>query len=103
MRGHFRYIGAGELAADDDLVRPCPVEVATDLVELAEEVADVLLGRVENGRERSGKHLNHSCSFFFAGNGNGNGTGGRENESDITGYRERNISVGNMWITIGKR
>ena len=37
-------VGAGELAADDDLVRPCPVEVATDLVELAEEVADVLLG-----------------------------------------------------------
>ena len=37
-------VGAGELAADDDLVRPCPVEVATDLVELAEEVVDVLLG-----------------------------------------------------------
>ena len=37
-------VGAGELAADDDLVRPCPVEVATGLVELAEEVADVLLG-----------------------------------------------------------
>ena len=42
------------MAADDDLVRPCPVEVATNLVELAEEVADVLLGRVENGRELSG-------------------------------------------------
>ena len=37
-------VGAGELAVDDYLVRPCPVEVATDLVELAEEVADVLLG-----------------------------------------------------------
>ena len=37
-------VGAGELVADDDLVRPCPVEVATDLIELAEEVADVLLG-----------------------------------------------------------
>ena len=37
-------VGAGELAADDDLVRPCPVEVSTGLVELAEEVADVLLG-----------------------------------------------------------
>ena len=37
-------VGAGELAADDDMVRLCPVEVATGLVELAEEVADVLLG-----------------------------------------------------------
>ena len=37
-------VGTGELAANDDLVRPCPVEVATDLVELAEEVVDVLLG-----------------------------------------------------------
>ena len=36
-------IGTGELAANDDLVRPCPVEVATGLVELAEEAADVLL------------------------------------------------------------
>ena len=25
-------VGTGELAADDGLVRPCPVEVATDLV-----------------------------------------------------------------------
>ena len=37
-------VGAGELAVDDDLVRPCPVEVAVGLVELAEEVADVILG-----------------------------------------------------------
>ena len=37
-------VGAGELATDDNLVRPCPVEVATGLVELAEEAADVLLG-----------------------------------------------------------
>ena len=37
-------VGAGELAADDDLVRPCLVEVAAGLVELAEEVADVVLG-----------------------------------------------------------
>ena len=37
-------VGTGELAADDDLVRPCLVEVAIDLVELAEEVVDVLLG-----------------------------------------------------------
>ena len=25
-------VGTGELAADDDLVRPCSVEVATDLI-----------------------------------------------------------------------
>jgi len=37
-------VGADELAADDYLVRPCLIEVATGLVELAEEVADVLLG-----------------------------------------------------------
>ena len=37
-------VGAGELVADDDLVRPCPVEVTAGLVELAEEVADVVLG-----------------------------------------------------------
>ena len=37
-------VSVGELATDDDLVRPCPVEVAPGLVELAEEVADVVLG-----------------------------------------------------------
>ena len=37
-------VGAGELAADDDLVHPCPVEVTAGLVELAEEVMDVVLG-----------------------------------------------------------
>ena len=37
-------VGADELAADDDLVRPCPVEFATSLIELAEEVANVVLG-----------------------------------------------------------
>ena len=37
-------VGAGELAADDDLVHSCPIEVAAGLVELAEEVADVVLG-----------------------------------------------------------
>ena len=40
--------------------------------------------------------------FLFAENENGNGKGGRENRNDITGYRERNISVGNVSITIGK-
>ena len=37
-------VGAGELVADDHLVCPCPVKVAAGLVELAEEVADVVLG-----------------------------------------------------------
>ena len=37
-------VGAGEMASNDDLVRPCSVEVTMDLVELAEEVADVVLG-----------------------------------------------------------
>ena len=37
-------VGAGELVTDDHLVCPCPVKVAAGLVELAEEVADVLLG-----------------------------------------------------------
>ena len=37
--------------------------------------------------------------LFFARNGNGKG--GRENKIDITGYRERNILVGNISITIG--
>ena len=55
-------------------------------------------GRDENGRENT---QTIPVSVFFSGNGNG--IGGRENESDITGYRERNISVGNMSITIGKR
>ena len=40
----YSGVGGGKLAADDDLVRPCPVEIATGHVELAEEVADVLLG-----------------------------------------------------------
>jgi hypothetical protein len=55
--------------------------------------------RGENGRENT--QTIHVPVFFFVGNGNG--IGGRENESDITGYREWNISVGNMSITIGKR
>jgi len=32
------------MAADDDLIRLCPVEVAVGFGELAEEVADVTLG-----------------------------------------------------------
>ena len=50
-------IGAGELAADDDLVRSCPVEVTVGLVELAEEVADVVLGtRVQDPEVRGEFH-----------------------------------------------
>jgi len=60
--------------------------------------------RDENGRKRWGKYLNHSRScIFFAENGNGNRKAGWENETGITGYREQNISNGNMSITIGKR
>ena len=54
---------------------------------------------VGNGRENT--QTIHVPVFFFAGNGNR--IGGRENESDITGYREWKISVGNMSITIGKQ
>ena len=36
-------VGVGEMAADDDLIRLCPVEVAAGFDELAEEVADVAL------------------------------------------------------------
>ena len=56
--------------------------------------------RDENGRERSGKPFNHSRNhIFFVGNGNA----GREYETDITGYRERNNSIGNKPVTIGNR
>ena len=55
------------------------------------------LKTVGNGRENP---LTVHVSFFFAGNGNGKY--GRENEIDITGYREWNILVGNISITIGK-
>ena len=37
-------VGIGELAADHDLIRLHSVKVTADLVELAEEVADVVLG-----------------------------------------------------------
>ena len=48
-------VSAGELAADDDLVRSCPVEVTAGLVELAEEVADVVLGTRVQDLEIGGK------------------------------------------------
>ena len=55
------------------------------------------LKTVTNGRENL---LTVSVLvFFFAGNKNGNGKDGRENEIGITGYREQNISIGNMSIT----
>jgi hypothetical protein len=37
-------VGVGELAADNDLIRLRPVKIAASFVELAEEVADVVLG-----------------------------------------------------------
>ena len=37
-------VGVGELVADDDLIRLCPVKIAAGFVELAGEVADVVLG-----------------------------------------------------------
>ena len=49
---------------------------------------------VGNSRENP---LTVTIPVFLAGNGRGNGKCGRENEFDITGYRERNMS-----ITIGK-
>ena len=58
------------------------------------------LKTVGNGREIPQTVL---APIFFTGNGNGNGIGGRKNETDITGYQERNMSVGNMSITIGNR
>ena len=48
--------------------------------------------------KRSGKTLTVTILIFF-----GNGKSGRENENDITGYREQNILVGNLSITIRNR
>ena len=50
-------VSAGELAADDDLVRSCPVEVAAGLVELVEEVADVVLGTRVQDSEVGGSSM----------------------------------------------
>ena len=50
-------VSVGELATDDDLVRPCPVEVAAGLVELAEEVADVVLGTLVQDPEVGGSSM----------------------------------------------
>ena len=54
---------------------------------------------VGNNRENP---LTVTIPVFLVGNGRGNGKCGRENEFGITGYRERNISIGNMSITIRK-
>jgi len=37
-------VGEGELAADDDLIRLRPIELAAGLILLTEEVTDELLG-----------------------------------------------------------
>jgi hypothetical protein len=48
-------VGVGELAADDDLVRLRPVEVAAGFGELAEEVVDITLGTLVQGLEVGGE------------------------------------------------
>jgi len=37
-------VGVGEVTADNDQIRLCPVKVVVGFVELAELVADVVLG-----------------------------------------------------------
>jgi len=59
--------------------------------------------RDENGKERRENPHLFLQLYFLVGNGNGNGKIGRENKIGITGYRERNQSVGSMPITIGNR
>ena len=44
-------VGVGELAADDDSIRLCLVELAAGLVPLAEEVVDESLGALIQGLE----------------------------------------------------
>ena len=48
-------VGVGVLAADDDLVRLRPVEVAAGFGKLAEEVADVSLSTLVQGLEVGGE------------------------------------------------
>jgi len=55
---------------------------------------------VGNGRKNV---LTIPAPVFFVGNRNGNGKAGQENETGIMGYRERNISSGNVSIMTGKR
>jgi hypothetical protein len=47
-------------------------------------------------RERLGKYSNHSYSYILVRNRSGSGKAGRENEFVITGYRERNITIGRI-------
>jgi hypothetical protein len=61
-------VGAGELAADDDLVRLSPVEVTAGLGELEEEVADVALGTLIQGLE-VGEKLNGGVSAGMESDG----------------------------------
>jgi hypothetical protein len=53
-----------------------------------------------NAGEQSGKHSKCSCFCIFL---SGTGTTGWEYEFDITEYREQNISIANISITIGNR
>ena len=48
-------IGIGELAADDDPIGLCRVELAASLIPLVEEVADEPLGALVQGMEVGGE------------------------------------------------
>ena len=48
-------IGIGELAADDDPIGLCRVELAASLIPLVEEVADEPLGALVQGVEVGGE------------------------------------------------
>ena len=50
-------VGIGELAAGHDLIRLRSVKVTADLVELAEEVADVVLGTLIQDPEVGGSYM----------------------------------------------
>ena len=56
--------------------------------------------RDENGRKNP---LTVTVPVFFCRERKRERESGRENGTDITGYRGRNISVGNISITIGNR
>ena len=61
-------VGVGELSADNDLVRLCPVEVTAGFGELAEEVADVALGTLIQGL-KVGEELDGGVSVEMKSDG----------------------------------
>ena len=62
-------VGVGEMAADDDLIHLCPVEVTAGFGELAEEVVDVTLGALIRVLEVGGE-LNGGVSAGMRSDGN---------------------------------